>query len=71
MTVRSDKIIIKGAFGRKADLHELPIERIGAVIVRRKNVVPFAAFTVLAAIATVLLRYNGAQRLKDGIAFYR
>jgi hypothetical protein len=58
VTLRSDKMIIKKALWGKADLHELPIQCVSAVIVRRRSIVPFAGFTVLAAIATVLVRYN-------------
>ena len=58
VTLQSDKMIIKKAMRGKADVHELPIENVGAVIIRRKSVVPFAGFTALAAIATVLVRYN-------------
>ena len=58
VTLQSDKMIIKKALGGKADFHELPIQHVGAVIVRRRSVVPFAGFTALAAIATVLVRYN-------------
>ncbi len=58
VTPRSDKMIIKKTLWGKADFHELPIQRISAVIVRRRSIVPFAGFTALAAIATVLVRYN-------------
>jgi len=58
VTLQADKMVIKKALRGKADVHELPIELVGAVIIRRKNVVPFAGFTALAAIATVLVRYN-------------
>ena len=58
VTLQSDKMIIKRAFRRKAEFHELPIQRVSAVIVRRKSVVPFAGFTLLTAIATILVRYN-------------
>ena len=58
VTLRSDKMIIKKALWGKADFHELPVQSISAVIVRRRSIVPFAGFTTLAAIATVLVRYN-------------
>jgi len=58
VTLQPNKMIIKKALRGKADVHELPIQNVGAVIVRRKSVVPFAGFTALAAIATVLVRYN-------------
>jgi hypothetical protein len=38
--------------------HELPLNRITAVVVERKSVVPFAIITILAAAAAVLTRYN-------------
>jgi hypothetical protein len=38
--------------------YELPIERIKAVVVERKSVMPFATLTVLAAAVTVLAKYN-------------
>jgi hypothetical protein len=52
MTVKST------AWGRSRS-HELPLQRVNAVIVQRKSVVPFAAFTILSGIAVVLARYNG------------
>jgi len=58
VTLRSDKMTIRNTGWSKPDSHELPIRQINAVIVRRKSIVPFAAFTALAAIATVLTRYN-------------
>ena len=35
------------------------MQRVNAVIVQRKSVVPFAAFTILSGVAVVLARYNG------------
>ena len=58
VTLQSDKMIIKKTLRGKANVQELPIQHVGAVIVRRKNVVPFAGFTALAAIATVIVRFN-------------
>jgi hypothetical protein len=58
VTLQSDKMIIRKALRGKAAVYELPIKHVGAVIVRRHSVVPFAGFTALAAIATVLVRYN-------------
>ncbi len=58
VTLRSDKMIIKKALSGKADFYELPIQKVAAVIVRRRSIVPFAGFTALAAIATILVRYN-------------
>ena len=43
----------------KSRSHELPLQRVNAVIVQRKSVVPFAVFTILSGIAVVLARYNG------------
>ena len=41
------------------------MQRISAVIVRRKSVMPFAGFTVLAAIATVVIEFNALWFLVD------
>jgi hypothetical protein len=49
-------MIIRKTLWGKPRSHEL--QQVGAVIVRRRSVVPFAGFTALAAIATVLIRYN-------------
>jgi hypothetical protein len=38
--------------------HELPIDRVRAVIVLRKSIVPYAAFTILAAIGALLAEFN-------------
>jgi len=38
--------------------YELPIERIRAVVVERKSVIPSATLTVLAAAVTLLAKYN-------------
>jgi hypothetical protein len=46
------------AWGRSRS-YELPLQHVNAVIVQRKSVVAFAAFTILSGIAVVLARYNG------------
>jgi hypothetical protein len=58
VTLQSDKMIIRKSFWRRTDIQELPIQRITAVIVRRRSIVPYAGFTVLAAIATILVNCN-------------
>ena len=58
VTLTPDKMVVRGTAWRKTDSHELPVHRINAVIVRRKSILPYAGFTALAVIATVLTRYN-------------
>lgn len=43
----------------KSRSRQIPLKRVNAVIVQRKSVVPFAAFTLLSGIAVLLTRYNG------------
>jgi hypothetical protein len=38
--------------------YQLPLKRIKSVVVDRKSVIPFAALTVIAAILTVVIKYN-------------
>jgi hypothetical protein len=54
----ADRMIIDESSWRIITSHELPIKRIKSVIVERKSVIPFATITVLAAIATVIVKYN-------------
>ena len=59
VTLGPDEMIVRKAVWGKSRPHELPLHRVTAVIVQRKSVVPFAAFTVLSGIAVVLARSNG------------
>jgi hypothetical protein len=58
VTIGSDKLIVRDKKWGRPSSHELPIQSINAVIVRRKSIVPFAAFTALSLIAAVLTKYN-------------
>jgi hypothetical protein len=58
VTIGSDKLILRDKRWGRSSPHELPVQSINAVIVRRKSIVPFAAFTALALIAVVLTKYN-------------
>jgi hypothetical protein len=58
VTLESDRLILRNTKWWRPSSHELPIESINAVIVRRKSMVPFAALAALALIAAVLTRYN-------------
>jgi hypothetical protein len=58
VTLGSDRMIIEETKWGRPSSHELLIQSINAVIVRRKSIVPFAAFTTLALIAAVLMKYN-------------
>jgi len=59
VTLGPEEMIVKNTVWGKSRSHELPLERVNSVIVQRKSVVPFAAFTILSGIAVVLARYNG------------
>lgn len=54
----ADRMIIDESGWRTVKSHELPVKRIKSVIVERKSLIPFATITVLAAIATVVVKYN-------------
>ena len=54
----ADKMIIDESGWRTVKSHELPVKRIKSVMVERKSVIPFATITVLAVIATVVVKYN-------------
>jgi hypothetical protein len=58
VTLRSDRMILEETKWGRPSSHELLVQSINAVIVRRKSIVPFAAFTALALIAAVLMKYN-------------
>jgi hypothetical protein len=58
ITLHPDRMILKSLTWGNTHLYELPTNRIQTLIVQRKSVIPFAAFTVIAAVATILLRYN-------------
>lgn len=59
VTMGPDRMTVKNTVLGRSRPHELPLRRVSAVIVQRKSVVPFAAFTILSGIAAVLARYNG------------
>jgi hypothetical protein len=50
-------LIRNGGFS-SAQLREIALSKILAVVVERKSVVPFVTFTILAGVATILARYN-------------
>ena len=56
--LNADGMVIRNAGWSKSRSHELPLGRINSVIVERKSMVPFAALTVLTAIAAVVAKYN-------------
>jgi hypothetical protein len=58
VTSREDILLVKKIGLGRSETHELSVRRIRSVIVRRKSVVPMAAFTTLAAIATLVSRFN-------------
>jgi hypothetical protein len=58
ITLRPDRMILKSLTWGNTHLYEVPTNRIQTLIVQRKSLIPFAAITVIAAIATILLRYN-------------
>jgi len=58
LTLYRDRLIVSEAGWRAAKFHELPIKCIRAVIVERKSIIPFASIIVLAAIATVVIKYD-------------
>ena len=58
ITLYRDRLILSEFGWRAAKSHELPIKRIRAVVVERKSVIPFASIVVLAAIATVVIKYD-------------
>jgi hypothetical protein len=58
ITLHPDRMILKSLTWGNTHMYELPANRIQTLIVQRKSVIPFAALTVIAAIATILLRYN-------------
>jgi len=56
--LHQDKMVIGNTFLATSTAYEIPINRIKAVIVQRKNVLPFAVVTFLAALAAVIARFN-------------
>lgn len=58
ITLYADRMTIDESSWRIAKSYELPIEKIRAVIVERKSMIPFATVLVLAAIAAVVVKYN-------------
>jgi len=59
VTLGPDGMIVRGSVWGKPRAQEVPLQLVNAVIVQRKSVVPFAAFTLLSGIAAVVARYNG------------
>jgi hypothetical protein len=51
-------MIIDHALWMNSKSYELPVERIRAVIVERKSVIPSATVTALTAVVAVLAKYN-------------
>ncbi len=58
VSLSEDSMTLKSTGWIGSGSHELPVKRVKAVIVLRKSIVPYAAFTVLSAIAAVLMRFN-------------
>jgi hypothetical protein len=58
ITLHPDRMVLKSLTWGNTQFYELPTNHIQALIIQRKTVIPFAALTLVAAIATVLLRYN-------------
>lgn len=65
ITLYRDKMDINSNSWGFSNSYQLPIERISAVVVERKSVMPFATLAVLAAIITVLTRFNALWFLVD------
>jgi len=59
VTLNPDGLTVRSTAWGRSRSHEIPMQRVNAVIVQRKSVVPFAAFTILSGVAVVLARYNG------------
>jgi hypothetical protein len=57
ITLDPDKIILNVKL-TGSNSYELPINRIRAVIIERKSVVPFATLTMLTAIGAAIAKYN-------------
>ena len=57
ITLDPDKMTL-GATWTGSNSYQLPIDRIRAVIVERRSVMPFATLTMLAAIGAMLAKYN-------------
>lgn len=58
-------MILTAAGWGKSRSHELPVRRIKTVIIQRKSVIPFATFTILAAITALIAEYNVLWFLLD------
>jgi hypothetical protein len=58
VTLDEDSMILRSRGWVRSSSHELPVDRVKAVIVLRKSLVPYAAFTILAAIATLVTKFN-------------
>jgi len=58
VTPREDVLLLKKIGLRRSETHEISMGHVRSVIVRRKSVVPMAAFTALAAIATLASKFN-------------
>lgn len=58
VTLYANKMIIHDVGWTNPKSYELPVKRIRSVIVDRKSLIPFATITILAAIATVIAKYN-------------
>jgi hypothetical protein len=53
-----DNMRVSGAGIELSQSADIPYEEVSAVLVQRKSVVPFATLTILAAVATLLARFN-------------
>jgi hypothetical protein len=58
VTLGDDSVILRSTSWLRPSSYELPVERVKAIIVLRKSIVPYAAFTILAAIAALLTKFN-------------
>ncbi len=58
VSLDEDSMTLRSTGWVRSSSHELPVDRVKAVIILRKSIVPYAAFTVLSAIAAVLTRFN-------------
>lgn len=58
VTLGDDSVILRSTSWLRSSFHELPVDRVKAIIVLRKSIVPYASFTILAAIAALLTKFN-------------
>jgi len=58
ITFHGDVMTVRTGGWVKTKAHELPVKRVESVLIQRKGVVPFAALTLMAAIAAVVAGFN-------------